>query len=83
MNKAEIMTLISARVNNKIIRRAIVAGKISSLFSAADRDIYKAEIFRENADWTELLRVMEGTLDKEIDHQADSPGDYGKRKSKL
>jgi hypothetical protein len=77
MNKAEIMTLLSGKKGvakdsmRKSIRLAIMAGKLSGILTAADRDISSAENFSENANWTEMLRIMEGTLDKEVDHRAE------------
>ena len=63
------MTLLSAKVSPKTIRTSIMAGKLSGILMAADREIRLAENFRENADWTEMLRIMEGTLDQEVDHE--------------
>jgi hypothetical protein len=82
MNQAEIMTLLSSKVPAKKIRIAIMAGKLSGILIAADRDINKAANFRENADWSEMLRIMEGTLEKEVDYQADDipVADRGKTK---
>jgi hypothetical protein len=71
MNQAEIMTLIGSKVPAKKIRLAIMAGKLSGILNAADRQISRAENFSENADWSEMLRIMEGTLEKEHDHRAD------------
>lgn len=77
MNKAEIMTLLSGKKGaskdamRASIRIAIMAGKLSGILMAADRSISEAENFHQNADWTEMLRIMEGTLDKEIDHIAE------------
>lgn len=84
MNQAEIMTLLSNKTGmrkdamRKSIRLAIMAGKLSGILNSADRQISHAENFSENADWTEMLRIMEGTLDKEVDHRAD--GDISKTK---
>lgn len=77
MNQAEIMTLLSGKSGQrkdamrKAIRLAIMAGKLSGILQGADRDISRAENFSENADWTEMLRIMEGTLDKETEHRAE------------
>ena len=71
MNKAEIMTLLNAKVPAKKIRIAIMAGKLSGILLAADRQIDQAERFQGEADWTEMLRIMEGTLSEEIDYRAD------------
>jgi hypothetical protein len=76
MNQAEIMTLLSNKTGmrkdamRKSIRLAIMAGKLSGILNSADREISKAENFSKNADWSEMLRIMEGTLDKEVDHLA-------------
>lgn len=72
MNQAEIMTLLAGKVSYSKIRTAIMAGKISGILTAADREIGRAENFRERADWTEMLRIMEGTLEQDIDYQAES-----------
>lgn len=78
MNKAEIMTLLSGKTGMRkesmraSIRLAIMAGKLSGILLAADREIDKAEHFSSNANWTEMLKIMEGTLDKETNHRADS-----------
>ena len=79
MNKAEIMTLLSSKVKPAQIRTAIMAGKLSGILQAADRDIHNAESFREDANWTEMLRIMEGTLDKETGHQAEDSRSKTKR----
>lgn len=71
MNTAEIMTLVNAKVDQKKIRLAIMAGKLEGILRAADRQIDHATHFNENADWTEMLRIMEGTLDKEVQHRGD------------
>ena len=71
MNQAEIMTLLSSKVPAKKIRIAIMAGKLSGILNSADREINRAENFHEKADWTEMLRIMEGTLEKEVDHAVD------------
>lgn len=71
MNKAEIMTLRNNGVKQKDIRLAIMAGKLSGILMAADRQIAQAEDFNNRADWTEMLRIMEGTLEQEVDHRAD------------
>ena len=71
MNQAEIMTLLKSRVKPEKIRIAIMAGKLSGILMAAQREIDRAEHFGDNADWTELLRVMEGTLEKQTDIRAD------------
>lgn len=73
MNQAEIMTLRNNGVKEHDIRIAIMAGKLSGILMAADRQIAQAEHFSEHADWSEMLRIMEGTLDKEVDHRADRP----------
>lgn len=78
MNQAEIMTLLSSKVPYSKIRTAIMAGKLSGILMAADRQISRAENFKENADWTEMLRVMEGTLEKQIDHQVEEFDEYGR-----
>ena len=70
MNQAEIMTLLASKVSYSKIRTAIMAGKLSGILLAADRQIARAENFRDNADWTEMLRIMEGTLEKEMDYEA-------------
>lgn len=86
MNKAEIMTLLSGKKGvakdsmRKSIRLAIMAGKLSGILLSADRDIDRAESFSRDANWTEMLRIMEGTLDKEVDHLAeDDPKSWNKR----
>lgn len=71
------MTLLSSKVPASKIRVAIMAGKLSGILLSADRDIDRAENFRRDADWTEMLRIMEGTLDKEIDHMADETSHKG------
>ena len=71
MNKAEIMTLLGSDVPAKKIRIAIMAGKLSGILMQADRAIADAKCFREDADWSEMLRIMEGTLDKNTDYQGD------------
>jgi len=71
MNQAEIMTLRNAGVSAEKIRIAIMAGKLSSILHAADRAIDNAEHFNRDADWTEMLRVMEGTLDKFTEHRTE------------
>lgn len=71
MNSAEIMTLQNARVKDETIRIAIMAGKLAGILRSADLAIQQAAAFAEDADWTELLRVMEGTLDDKRDHRAD------------
>lgn len=73
MNQAEIMTLRNAGVKEHDIRIAIMAGKISGILMAADRQIVRAEEFAHRADWTEMLRIMEGTLEEAIDHRAERP----------
>lgn len=75
MNQAEIMTLLSSKVKPATIRRSILAGKLSNILRQADSSISDAEQFRENADWTEMLRIMEGTLDKKQDYQAEDSND--------
>ncbi len=77
MNKAEIMTLLSAKVPAAKIRTAIMAGKLSGILRSADMDISRAENFRSEANWEEMLRIMEGTLDTQVDHEA-RPGDSKK-----
>jgi len=86
MNQAEIMTLLSSKKGvakdamRKSIRLAIMAGKLSGILQGADRDISRAENFSENADWSEMLRIMEGTLDKDKGHIADDdPKSWNKR----
>lgn len=71
MNKAEIMTLLSSKVSPSKIRIAIMAGKLSTILHRADQDIHAAEEFGREADWKEMLRIMEGTLDKEIGHRGE------------
>ena len=77
MNQAEIMTLLSGKTGmrkdsmRKAIRLAIMAGKLDGILQAADRTIDRAEHFHENADWSEMLRIMEGTLDKEKGYKGD------------
>ena len=74
MNQSEIMTLRSQKVKPEVIRVAIMAGKLSGILASADRDIERAEHFGNNADWSELLRIMEGTLDKlPKGHRAETP----------
>lgn len=73
MNKAEIMTLQLGKVPNDKIRLAIMAGKISGILHAAEIAICQAEEFGKNADWIEMLKVMEGTLNMEAkQHQTES-----------
>ena len=72
MNAAEIMTLQNAKVKDGTIRIAIMAGKLSGILRSADGQIRQASVFAEHADWNELLRVMEGTLDEATDHRAES-----------
>jgi len=83
MNQAEIMTLRSQKVKPESIRLAIMAGKLSGILMAADRQIAQAEQFSENADWSEMLRIMEGTLDKKVDHYADDDGMTNAERSRL
>ena len=71
MNKAEIMTLLSSKVPAAKIRVAIMAGKLSTILHRADQDIAAADEFRKDADWTEMLRIMEGTLDKKTDYMGE------------
>jgi hypothetical protein len=71
MNKAEIMTLLSSKVKPSQIRTAIMAGKLSNILFQADRQIALAETFKQDANWTEMLRIMEGTLEKDTDYQAE------------
>jgi len=77
MNQAEIMTLLSGKTGmrkdsmRKSIRLAIMAGKLDGILRAADTQIGRAEDFHERADWTEMLRIMEGTLDKDKGYKAD------------
>jgi hypothetical protein len=83
MNKAEIMTLLASKVPASKIRVSIMAGKLSTILMRADQDIALAEDFRRDADWTEMLRIMEGTLDKEVEHQADDQYSGKKRSNKF
>ena len=62
------------------IRIAIMAGKLSGILMAADRSISEAENFQQNANWSEMLRIMEGTLDDKVDHMADDDGYPVKRR---
>ena len=71
MNQAEIMTLLSGKVKEPQIRVAIMAGKISGILKAADRQISEAMSFQDGADWNEILRILEGSLDKKTDHMAE------------
>lgn len=71
MNQAEIMTLLSAKVKEPQIRVAIMAGKLSGILNAADRTIDRAKQFHDGADWTEILRILEGKLDGQTDHAAE------------
>lgn len=75
MNQAEIMTLRNSKVKEGTIRIAIMAGKLSGILRAADGQIRQAASFADGADWTELLRVMEGTLAEETDHRAEQHRD--------
>lgn len=71
MNKAEVMTLLKSKVAPEKIRIAIMAGKISGILQQADRQLDEAREFGENAHWTEMLRIMEGTLSEEKGHRAE------------
>ena len=78
------MTLLSGKTGmrknemRKSIRLAIMAGKLSGILLAADRDIHNAEQFSENANWSEMLKIMEGTLDQEVDYRSDSKPTKGR-----
>ena len=80
MNKAEIMTLQASKVADSKIRIAIMAGKLSGILFAADRAISEATQFGEKADWKEMLRIMEGTLDAQTDIRADEHDDMTRSK---
>lgn len=71
MNKAEIMTLLSSKVKPGQIRIAIMAGKLSTILFRADMDIEAATRFGEDANWTEMLRIMEGTLGEDVAHRGE------------
>ncbi len=71
MNQAEIMTLLSNKVKAPTISTAIMAGKISGILNTARRQVDKATNFKAGANWTEILRLLEGEMDSEIDHRAD------------
>lgn len=71
MNQAEIMTLLSNGVKRPKIRIAIMAGKLAGILNAADRQIGHAESFKADANWVEILTLLEGTLDEVTDYQAD------------
>lgn len=71
MNQAEIMTLLSGKVKKPQIRVAIMAGKLSGILQSADRQITQAECFKDDADWTAILEILEGKLDKRTDHMAE------------
>lgn len=73
MNQAEIMTLLSNKVKEPQIAMAIMAGKISGILNTARRQVDKASQFKQGANWTEILRLLEGELDSEIDHRAEKP----------
>lgn len=71
MNQAEILTLLKSKVKPNVIRVSIMAGKLSGILRTADMTIAKAQQFSDGADWVELIRVMEGTLEDKVDHLAD------------
>ncbi len=71
MNNAEIMTLLSNGVKRPKIRIAIMAGKLSGILHSADVQIERADSFKQDANWTEILTLLEGTLDEVTDHMAD------------
>lgn len=71
MNNAEIMTLLSNGVKRPKIRIAIMAGKLAGILHTADRQIAHAESFKADANWTEILTLLEGTLDEVTDYQAE------------
>ena len=81
MNSAEIMTLLSNDVKESQIRIAIMAGKISGILRSADITIGRAKAFKDGANWTEILRLLEGTLDDQIDHQAQDGEGHSKRRT--
>lgn len=71
MNQSEIMTLINSGVDEKLVRNAIVAGKLSTVMATADRDINRASYFNEDADWEQILKFMQGTLKEAKRHRMD------------
>lgn len=71
MNQAEIMTLLSSKVKAPQIRIAIMAGKLSGILQSADRQIQNADAFKQGANWTEILTLLEGQLDDSTDHRAE------------
>lgn len=71
MNQSEIMTLLNSDVDEKIVRNAIVAGKISTILHAADREVHRASEFSNEADWEEILKFMQGTLRKQKRERAE------------
>lgn len=70
MNQAEIMTLLAGKVKKDTIRTAILAGKVSGILRSAELLIDRAHDFEREADWKQILTILEGSLDKEIDYKA-------------
>ena len=71
MNRAEIMTLLAAKVKKDTIRTAILAGKVSGILRSAEIAIDQAHDFEKEADWKQILTILEGSLEKKTDYKAE------------
>ena len=71
MNQAEIMTLLAGKVKKGQIRTAILAGKVSGILNAAERQIDQAQDFEKEAVWKQILTILEGEAFDRKDHKAE------------
>lgn len=71
MKSAEIMTLLKHGTSEKTVALAIMAGKMSDVLRASAKQVARARFFHDNAEWTEVLRLMEGRMGEEVDHATD------------
>ena len=71
MKTSEILTLLKAGTDRNVVWTAEIAGRMETVVQAAERKLDCAEQFGSAADWTEILRIMEGTLEAEQEYRSE------------
>lgn len=71
MTKVEILTLLAADVDPKVIAIAIASEGFSKGLIRAYEKVDQSMDFHKRAEWKELMRVMEGTLEDEAATRAE------------